>query len=64
MSVVEQPARPASADPLAPVLVVEELEVVYDTPAGPAKACNGVSFSLRPGERLGLIGESGSGKTT
>jgi peptide/nickel transport system ATP-binding protein len=47
-----------------PILVVEDLDVFYDTPAGPAKACNGVSFSLLPGERLGLIGESGSGKTT
>lgn len=48
----------------SPVLVVDKLDVVYDTPKGPAKACNQVSFSLKPGERLGLIGESGSGKTT
>jgi len=48
----------------APVLDVQELDVVYDTPAGPARAVNKVSFSLKPGERLGLIGESGSGKTT
>ena len=43
---------------------VEDLEVHYDTPAGPAKAVDDVSFALRPGERLGLVGESGSGKTT
>jgi len=46
------------------VLRVEALEVQYDTAAGPARAVDRVSFSLRPGERLGLIGESGSGKTT
>jgi peptide/nickel transport system ATP-binding protein len=46
------------------VLRVENLAVHYDTPRGPVKAVNGVSFALRPGERLGLIGESGSGKTT
>jgi peptide/nickel transport system ATP-binding protein len=47
-----------------PILVVRGLNVHYDTGKGPAKAVNDVSFSLRPGERLGLIGESGSGKTT
>ena len=47
-----------------PVLSVENLNVVYDTSSGPAPAVNQVSFTLRPGERLGLIGESGSGKTT
>lgn len=47
-----------------PILVVQDLNVHYDTGKGPAKAVNDVSFSLRPGERLGLIGESGSGKTT
>ena len=65
MSVIEKPAaRTAMGTATPPVLVVENLDVVYDTSAGPAKACNDVSFSLRPGERLGLIGESGSGKTT
>jgi peptide/nickel transport system ATP-binding protein len=47
-----------------PILVVEDLNVHYDTGKGPAKAVNDVSFALKPGERLGLIGESGSGKTT
>lgn len=47
-----------------PILEVRDLEVHYQTGKGPAKAVNKVSFSLKPGERLGLIGESGSGKTT
>jgi peptide/nickel transport system ATP-binding protein len=46
------------------VLAVDDLRVYYDTPHGPVKAVDGVSFALQPGERLGLIGESGSGKTT
>jgi peptide/nickel transport system ATP-binding protein len=46
------------------VLRVEDLRVAYATPKGDVKAVDGISFSLRAGERLGLIGESGSGKTT
>ena len=46
------------------VLRVENLIVEYDTASGPARAVDGVSFTLKQGERLGLIGESGSGKTT
>lgn len=48
----------------AEVLRVEDFAVHYRTPRGPVKAVDGVTFSLRAGERLGLIGESGSGKTT
>ncbi len=50
-------------DPQA-VLQVKNLRVVYDTPSGPVKAVDDVSFTLVSGERMGLIGESGSGKTT
>jgi len=36
------------------VLRVEDLAVHYLTPNGPIKAVDGVSFALKPGERLGL----------
>jgi peptide/nickel transport system ATP-binding protein len=46
------------------ILRVERLHVVYDHPLGPVRAVDEVSFSLRPRERFGLAGESGSGKST
>src|SRR5688500_7006881 len=47
-----------------PILEVDDLHVHFPTPRGPVKAVDGVGFALQPGERLGLIGESGSGKST
>lgn len=46
------------------VLVVENLTTHFETPNGVAEAVDNVSFSLEQGEMLGLIGESGCGKTT
>ena len=46
------------------ILRVERLRVSYDHPLGPVHAVDEVSFSLRPRERFGLAGESGSGKST
>ncbi len=46
------------------VLAVRELSVRYPTNEGSIIAVNGVSFNIYRGELLGLIGESGCGKTT
>ncbi|GAA4264940.1 ATP-binding cassette domain-containing protein [Frondihabitans peucedani] len=58
-------ARPA-LDPDAPVLVADDLSLVYASHGGrpEVRAVDGVSFTLDPGEILGVLGESGSGKST
>jgi peptide/nickel transport system ATP-binding protein len=46
-----------------PLLIVNHLRVGLNTSRGPADALRGVSFSVRRGETVGLIGESGCGKS-
>ena len=46
------------------LLRVDGLRVAYDHPLGVVRAVDDVSFTLRPHERFGLAGESGSGKST
>jgi oligopeptide/dipeptide ABC transporter ATP-binding protein len=55
---------PKQADLDAPLLVVEDLRTYYSLESGWVKAVDGVSFTLRHGEALGIAGESGCGKTT
>ena len=45
------------------LLSVENLRTYFTTRAGLVKAVDGVSFSVKEGEALGLAGESGSGKS-
>jgi len=52
-----------------PLVEVKDLKVYFDINVGflktkPLKAVDGVSFSINKGETLGLVGESGCGKTT
>ena len=50
---------------MTPLLRTDELNVWFDLPRGGVlHAVQGVSLQLDPGERLGLVGESGCGKTT
>ena len=54
----------AARDDNAPVIDAQDIRIWYGSERGPVKAVDRVSFSLRKGEILGLVGESGCGKST
>ncbi|MGQ9491948.1 MAG: dipeptide ABC transporter ATP-binding protein [Anaerolineae bacterium] len=59
------PEERVGADQLAaPLLSVRDLFVHFPTAGGIVRAVDGVSFDLASGEVLGIIGETGSGKTS
>ena len=47
-----------------PLLEVKDLVIHYETDDGVVKALNGVNIQIGVGETLGLVGETGAGKTT
>ncbi|MDO5629069.1 MAG: ATP-binding cassette domain-containing protein, partial [Mobilicoccus sp.] len=53
---------PAAAD-TAPLLSVEHLSIAFPAAHGEVDIVDDVSFSVRPGEVMGLVGESGCGKS-
>ncbi|MBW3547597.1 MAG: ABC transporter ATP-binding protein [Actinobacteria bacterium] len=65
---LRQPAPPTEGAPSEgePLLQAEDLATWFPTGRHrpPVRAVDGVSLTLRPGEALGLVGESGCGKTT
>ncbi|GAB3738519.1 ABC transporter ATP-binding protein [Microlunatus parietis] len=67
------PRRAPAAAEVRPLLEVDRLSMEFTTSAGRrlgprrktvVKAVDGVSFQVRPGQTLGIVGESGCGKTT
>lgn len=55
--------RKCGVDSDMSLLNVENLKTIFYTPRGTSQAVNGISFHVNKGETLGLVGESGCGKS-
>ena len=60
MSTTQESGQPPAQPP---VLSVRGLSVTFDTYKGPVQVLDDVSFDIAPGEILGVVGESGAGKS-
>ena len=54
---------PSPHDAADQTLEIRDLSISFPTPRGPARVVDHVSLTISPGEIVGVIGESGSGKT-
>jgi len=60
---VEAPHKGVAAAGASPVLEIHNLQTHFFTPAGVVRAVDGVSYAVASGETLGVVGESGCGKS-
>ena len=49
---------------MKPILNIENLTKIYGNVPSQTKALNGITFQVMPGEFLGIMGSSGSGKSS
>jgi peptide/nickel transport system ATP-binding protein len=56
--------NPELGDPKENLVDIRDLAIAYPTPQGQLLAVDGVNLTIKKGETLGLVGESGCGKTT
>jgi len=60
---IEKPARLPVTAAAAPLLEIDNLQTHFFTQSGVVRAVDGVSYDVRGGEILGVVGESGCGKS-
>ena len=57
------PTAAESREQIEPLLSVRDLRVVFELEEGTVRAVDGVSFNVRAGQVVGIVGESGCGKS-